>query len=115
MEMMNSAIVTLVLKMKEIVMLMMSVKMVLLVDQTIVQLHLALTLNLIAVIAQLLEMKIFVQLELLVEKMKEIVILMMSVKMVLSVDQTIVHFHWVLTLTLIVVTILLSATANAQL
>ena len=50
MEMMNSAIVTLVLKMKEIVILIMSVKMVLLVDQTIVQLHLVLTLKLIVVI-----------------------------------------------------------------
>ena len=50
MEMMNSAIVTLVLKMKEIVMLMMSVKMVLLVDQTIVQHHLVLTQKLIVVI-----------------------------------------------------------------
>ena len=50
MEMMNSAIVTLVLKMKEIVILMMSVKMVLLVDQIIVQLHLVLTLKLIVVI-----------------------------------------------------------------
>ena len=62
MEMMNSAIVTLVLKMKEIVMLMMSVKMVLFVDQTIAQLHLVLTLKLIVVINQLLEMNIFVQL-----------------------------------------------------
>ena len=83
--------------MKEIVMLMMSVKMVLLVDQTIVQLHLILTLKLIVVIIQLLEMKIFVQLEVLVEKMKEIVMLMMSVKMVSFVDQTIVQFHLVLT------------------
>ena len=48
--MMNSAIVTLVLKMKEIVMLMMSVKIVLLVDRTIVQLHLVLSLMLIALI-----------------------------------------------------------------
>ena len=48
-EKLDSAIVTLVLKMKEIVMLMMSVKMVLFVDQTIAQLHLVLTLNLIAV------------------------------------------------------------------
>ena len=50
MEMMNSAIVTLVLKMKAIVMLMMSVKLVLLVDQTIVQHHLVLTQKLIVVI-----------------------------------------------------------------
>ena len=81
MEMMNSAIVTLVLKMKEIVMLMMSVKMVFFVDQTIVQLHLVLNLKLIAVINQFLEMNIFVHLEFLVEKMKVIVILMMSVRL----------------------------------
>ncbi len=49
MAMMNSAIVTLVLKMKEIVMLMMSVKMVLLVDQTTVQLHLVMVQKLIVV------------------------------------------------------------------
>ena len=48
-EKLDSAIVTLVLKMKEIVMLMMSVKMVLFVDQKIVQLHLVLTLMLIVV------------------------------------------------------------------
>ena len=70
----NSVIVTFALKMKEIVILMMSVKMVFSVDQTIVQLHLVLTQNLIAVINQLLAMNIFVQLEFLVEKMKEIVI-----------------------------------------
>ena len=45
MEKIGSAIVTLVLKMQEIVMLMMSVKMVLSVDQTIVQLHLVLNLK----------------------------------------------------------------------
>ena len=50
MEMMNSAIVTLVLKMKEIVILMMSVKMVLYVDQTIAHLLLVLTLKLIVAI-----------------------------------------------------------------
>ena len=53
MEMMNSAIVTLVLKMKEIVMLMMSVKMVWLVDQTIVMLHLVLMMKLIVVITMI--------------------------------------------------------------
>ena len=72
-------------------------------DQTIVQLHLVLILKLIVVINQLLEMKIFVHLEFLVEKMKEIVILMMSVKMVLFVDQTIVQLLLVLPLKLIVV------------
>ena len=50
MEKLDSVIVTLVLKMKEIVMLMMGVKMVFFVDQTIVRLHLVLTLKLIVVI-----------------------------------------------------------------
>ena len=50
MEKLDSVIVTFVLKMKEIVMLMKSVKMVLTVDQIIVQLHLVLTLKLIVVI-----------------------------------------------------------------
>ena len=45
MEMMDSVIVTLVLKMKGIVILMLSVKMVLFVDQIIVQSHLALILK----------------------------------------------------------------------
>ena len=106
MEMMNSAIVTLVLKMKEIVMLMMSVKMVLLVDQTIAQLLLVLTLKLIVVINQLLEMNIFVHLEFLVEKMKEIVIQTLNVKATIFVDQIIVHLHLVLSLKLIAVVVL---------
>ena len=50
MEKLDFAIVTLVLKMKEIVMLIMSVKMVFFVDQTTVQLHLVLTQKLIVVI-----------------------------------------------------------------
>ena len=53
MEMMNSAYVTFVLQMKEIVIQMVSVKMVFYVDQTIVLLHLVLTLNLIVVTSQL--------------------------------------------------------------
>ena len=64
MEMMNSAIVMLVLKMKEIVILMMSVKMVLYVDQTTAQIRLVLTSKQIAVMflfLEILEMKIFVQ------------------------------------------------------
>ena len=86
MEKLDFAFVTLVLKMKEIVMLIMSVKMVFFVDQTIVQQHLVLSQKLIVVINQLLEMKIFVHLEFLVVKMKEIAILMLSVKLVLFVD-----------------------------
>ena len=63
MEKLDSVIVMLVLKVKEIVLiLMISVKMVSFVAQTIAQLHLALTLKLVVVIKQLLEMKIFVQL-----------------------------------------------------
>ena len=95
---MGFAFATIALKMKEIVFLKMTVKIILCVDQIIVQLHLPLTLKLIVVINQLLEMNIFVHLEFLVEKMKEIVMLMMSVKMVLLVDLTIVQLHWVLTL-----------------
>ena len=49
MEKLDSVIVILVLKMKEIVILMMSVKMVLYVDQTTAQLHLVLTLKLTVV------------------------------------------------------------------
>ena len=106
MEMMNSVIVTLVLKMEEIVIFMMSVKMVLFVDQTIVQLHSVLTLKLIVVINKLLEMKIFVHLELLVEKVKEIVILIVNVKAAFFADITTVQFHLVLTLKLIAVVLL---------
>ena len=52
MEKLNSVIVALVLRMKEIVIPMMSVKMVFFVDQAIVQLHLDLTLKLIVVLQQ---------------------------------------------------------------
>ena len=93
MEMMNSAIVKFVLKMKEIVILMMSASiiipgqvMVFVVDQIIVQNHLVLTLKLIVVIHQLLETNIFVHLYFGVQKMREIVLLIMSVKRVLNVD-----------------------------
>ena len=80
MEKLDSVIVTLVLKIKEIVTFIMSVKMVLFVDQTIVQNHSVLILKLIVVINHLLEMNIFVHQEFLVEKMKEIVILIVNVK-----------------------------------
>ena len=62
----DSVNVTLVLKMKETVIIMMSVMMVFYVHQTIAYLHLVLNLKLIVVINQLLEMKIFVQLIILV-------------------------------------------------
>ena len=105
MEKLDTVIVTLVLKMKEIVMLMMGVKMVLLVDQTIVQFHLVLTLKLIVVINQLLETNIFVHPKFLVEKMKEIVIQTLNVKATTFVAQTIVQFNLVLTLKLIAVAV----------
>ena len=66
MQKLDSVIVRLVMKMKVIVIFMTSVKMVFSVDQTIVQIILAFILNLIAVMPQLLEMKIFVQLIILV-------------------------------------------------
>ena len=87
MEKLDSVIVIFALKVKEIVLiLMISVKMVLFVAQTSAQLPLALTLKLIVVINQILEMNIFVHLEFLVEKMKEIVMLMKSVKRIFFVD-----------------------------
>ena len=64
----------------------MSVKRISFVDQTTAQPHLDFTLKLIVVIIQLSEMKIFAHLENLAEKMKEIVILIMNVKMVLDVQ-----------------------------
>ena len=106
MERLDSVIVTLALKIKEIVVLMMSVKMFFFVDQTIVQLHLDLTLKLIAVINQLLEMNIFAHLEFLVEKMKVTVIPIMNVKAITFVDQTTVQHHLVLTQKLIAVVVL---------
>ena len=66
MEKLDFAIATLVLKMKEIVIQIMSVKMILHVGQTIALIQLVLTLKLIVVINQLLEMKIIVHLEFLV-------------------------------------------------
>ena len=82
MEILNFAIVTLALNMKDIVILMMSVKMVFFVEQTIAQLHLDLVLDIIVAIKQNLGMKISVQLLILVEKVKEIVIPMKNAKKV---------------------------------
>ena len=78
-------------QMKEIVILTMNARMVLPVVQTIVQVPLDFILNLIAAMPQLLDMNIFAHLEIHVEQMKEIVTLMMNVRMVLYVDQTIVQ------------------------
>ena len=74
--------------MKVIVITIIIVKLVFFVDTTTAQIHLVLTLKLIAVINQLLGMTIFVHQEFLVEKVKAIVILIMSVKMVFCVDTT---------------------------
>ena len=103
MEKLDSAIVTLVLKMKEIVITIMIVKMVLFVDQTIVQLHLVLTQKLIVVINQHLEMIIFAHLEFFVERMKEIVIQIVNVKAAFFVDITTAQSLLVSTLKLIAV------------
>ena len=73
---------------KEIVTHIMNVRMVLSVVQIIVQIPLEsgkCLLNLIAVMPQLLEVNIFVHLKYLVEKMKEIAILTMNAKPILSV------------------------------
>ena len=102
METLDFAIVPHVQKMKDTVIPMMSARMVFFVDQKIVKFHLVLTQKLIVVINQLLEMKIFV-LQCLAEKMKEIVILMMNVKMVFLVAQIIVQPHLVFLLLQIVV------------
>ena len=89
--------------MKDIVILMMSVKMVFFVEQTIAQLHLGLVLEKIVAIKQYLEMKISVQLLILVEKMKEIVITMKNARQVLIVILPYVHLSWWTILLLIVV------------
>ena len=102
----DSVIVTFVLKMMEIVITIITAKITFYVDQTIVLHQLVLTLKSIVVIKFLLEMKIFVNLEFLVEKMKGIVILMLSVKATTFVDQTTAQFHLALTLKLIVVVVL---------
>ena len=52
----------------------------------------------IVAMLQLLEMKIFAQFKILVDKIKVIVILMMNVRIVLCVDQTIVQNHSILLL-----------------
>ena len=72
-------------------MLVMSVKMVLIVDQIIVLHHLVLTQMLIVVVTVPLQAmeKLDSAIVTLVLKMMEIAILMMSVKLVLLVDQTI--------------------------
>ena len=94
--------------MRVTVILMKGVRLDLYVGQTIVQVQLGL-IGLTVATMQLLEMNIFVHLEFLVEKMKEIVILMMSVKMVLYADQAIVLHHLVLDQVLIVAVVVICA------
>ena len=89
--------------MRVIVIPMNSTRLDLHVGQTIVQVQLGL-IGLTVASMQLLEINIFVHLEFIVEKMKEIVMLMMNVKMVLFVDQTVAQIILVWTLQLIVVT-----------
>ena len=73
--------------------LMMNARMALYVDQIIVQIPLTFSLNSIAVMPQLLEMSIFVQLIILVQWMKEIVILTMNANQTSSVILQIVVTH----------------------
>ena len=80
MEKLDSVVVTLVQKMKEIVSFMMNVKMVFFVYQVNAHFHSVLSLLLIVVLNQFLVMNIFVHMEIHVEKMKEIVILTVNVK-----------------------------------
>ena len=94
MEKSDSALVTLVQNLKGTVTLMINVKKVLDVDQTIAWLPLDLMPTQIAVMKQLLEMMIFVQLMNLVKWMKVTVIPMMNAKVICFVDQTTVHFHF---------------------
>ena len=86
-------------------MLVMSVKMVLIVDQIIVLHHLVLTQMLIVVVTVPLQAmeKLDSAIVTLVEKIKEIVIQTLNVKATIFVDQTTVLLHLVLTLKLIVV------------
>ena len=83
----------LVQNLKETVTLIINVKKVSVVDQTIVQLPLDLITMQIAVIRQLLELRIFAQLINLVKWMKATVIPMMNAKAICFVDQIIVQIH----------------------
>ena len=92
--------------MKEIVILIKHVMIVFYVDWTIAQNYLDFILSLIAVMPQLLEMKIFVQLPLGVKLVKETVIYMKNAKKISFADQIIVHIHLVLILKQIAVSII---------
>ena len=88
MENLDSVIVRLVLKMKEIVILMKSVKMVLVVDQTIVQLHLVLILMLIVVISMIINVMISVVI--LTGKLITIVMIKTTIVDVNGMEETVV-------------------------
>ena len=95
MKMISAHMKTHVEQIKEIVTLMMNVRMVFFVDQTIVQNPLAFILNLIAVMSHLWEMKIFVHQLILVLLMKEIVILTMNALITFFVIlQVVVQHIW---------------------
>ena len=86
-------LVSLVLNLKGPATLMINAEKVSDVDQTIAWLNMDLITMQIAVMLQLLEMIIFVQLINLVKSMKETVILMMNAKAIYFVDQIIVQVH----------------------
>ena len=94
MEKLDSALVILVQNLQATVTLMTNVKKVSDVDQTIALIHLDLMPTLIAVILQMLEMRIFAQPIYLVKWMKVTVIQMMNAKIICFVDQTTVQIHW---------------------
>ena len=93
MEKLDSVLAILVQNSKETVTLMTNVKKASGVDQTIAQIHLDLMLTQIAVILQLLEMRIFAQIMSPAKWMKVTVIPMMNAKVICFVEQTIVLFH----------------------
>ena len=106
MEKLDSAIVTLVWKMKDIVFLMMIVWMAFLVDQTIVNICMALMVMWIVVTIQHWGMKISVQLKILVKRAKETVTGMLNALETYFVDITIAMMQFQLTIKWIVVPVL---------
>ena len=93
MEKLDSALVILVQNLKGTVTMITNVEKVLDVDQTIAQLHWDLIHTQIAVIMQLMEMRIFAEVMILAMWMKVTVIPMMSAKAIFFADQTIVMIH----------------------
>ena len=87
MEMMNSVIVTLALKMKDIVITIIIVKMVFFADQTIVQHHLVLTLKLIVVI----QIHVLVSVWILSGKVMALVMMETTIVDVIGMEETVVE------------------------